>query len=295
MSGATSGKAPRRRRRCGRGFAIAVAVAVLFGAAGVMAFRGDWRYRVLYFLTPVRVPELSAAEMPDGGETRTRGEWLSDARVTVSDALRLINRAHPLEDGYQPVLVGLDGWEMTAQTREAFEALRERVLAQTGERLLIRSAYRNFGEQQDELDAAGETVAARPGESEHEAGLGLDVCVKGYGGMAFLKTAAGRLVNRTCAEEGFIIRYPLAKETVTGFGFEPWHLRYVGIPHAQVMSECRLTLEEYLGMLTPDCWIAVGEYRILRTAEESVSLPSGFTSCSVSPDGCGYWIFSVRM
>lgn len=293
MNGKAQAPGCRHRAIRRRVIAVAAIAALLLGTAGILTVRGDWRYRVLYCLTPVRLPELSVAEMPDRVETRTRGEWLADMRVTANDALRLINPTHPLADGYQPELVSLDGWEMTAQTRAAFEALCVRVLESTGEQLLIRSAYRNFGEQQDELDAAGETIAARPGESEHEAGLGLDICVKGFGGMAFLKTDAGRLVNRTCAEEGFIIRYPLSKQAVTGFGFEPWHLRYVGIPHARVMSECHLTLEEYLELLTPGCWFAVGDYRILRTSEESVTLPSSFTCCTVSPDGCGFWIYSV--
>ena len=70
---------------------------------------------------------------------------------------------------------------MTADTRAAFEALRERVEKETGERLLILSAYRTVDEQREELDAGGEAIAARPGESEHEIGLALDICIRGLG------------------------------------------------------------------------------------------------------------------
>ena len=183
---------------------------------------------------------------------------------------------------------------MTADTRAAFEALRERVEKETGERLLILSAYRTVDEQREELDAGGEAIAARPGESEHEIGLALDICIRGLGGKSFLKSRAGRLVNRTCAEEGFVIRYPIGKADVTGFDYEPWHLRYVGAPHAQIMERSRLTLEEYLGLLRPGQWYETADYLILRTGEASVSLPATFTSCTVSQDGMGLRIFTVK-
>ena len=282
---------PRPRRRVVT--VLAVTLILLGVAAGLLILRGDWRYRVGYVLTPAAIPDLREVT-PTGKMTEYDDAALrADGRVTFSDTLMLVNRDHPSDPSDPPELTEADGWSMTADTRAAFEALRARVEAETGERLLILSAYRTAAEQREELNANGETVAAQPGESEHGIGLALDVCVRGYGGKAFLKSRAGRLVNRTCAEEGFVIRYPIGKAEVTGFGYEPWHLRYVGAPHARVMERSRLTLEEYLGLFRYGQWYETDGYLILRTAEETVTLPDGFASCTVSRDGMGGRIFTV--
>lgn len=275
--------------------ACLLALAVLLGGAITLVVRGDWRYRVLYAISPTRI-DLLQPTVPSGESERwALADLLADPRVNAQDVLLLIDPAHPLEEDFAPTLTESEnGWRMTAETLAAFCSLRERVERESGERLLIRSAYRTWEEQREELAASGGEVAAQPGASEHEAGLALDVCVRGYGGHAFLKTAAGRSVNETCAREGFIIRYPIGKKAVTGFDFEPWHLRYVGTVHAQIMQGMRLTLEEYLASLEPEQWYASGDALILRTALEIVTLPNGFSRCTVSADGCGYRIFTLE-
>lgn len=283
----------KRKRRVALLAGLAAVVLLLGGGAALLAVRGDWRYRVLYTLTPAKTGVLQPVEADWESREWTDAELENDGRVTVRNTLMLVNPEHPLEKEYEPALVTFGDWQMTDETREAFERLRARVEAETGERLLIRSAYRSWEEQQAELETGGETIAARPGESEHEAGLALDICVKGYGGQAFLKTAAGRLVNRSCAEEGFVVRYPIGKERVTGFGFEPWHLRYVGHVHASAMQAGKLTLEEYIGGMTPEQWYEYDGCLILRSGKATVALPQSFAECSVSIDGCGYRIFTV--
>lgn len=285
-----------RRRHRRALVAVCLVLAVLLAGGGILlSVRGDWRYRVLYALAPVQAQVLEAVEPDWASQEWEVAALVSDGRVTVEDTLLLINQAHPLEDGYEPEVVSLGDWRMTAATRAAFEALRARVECETGERLLIRSAYRSWDEQQAELARSGEAVAAQPGESEHEAGMALDVCVRGFGGQAFLKTAAGRLVNRTCAEEGFVVRYPLGKASVTGFAFEPWHLRYVGRVHAEAMAAGHLTLEEYILGMVPGQWYARGDVLILRSADLAIQLPTSFIRCTISPDGCGYWIYTVEI
>lgn len=274
--------------------ALTVTLLLLGAAIGVLSVRGDWRYRVCYALTIPKKPDLRAVTLQ--GETRTFGiaELHADERVVFADTLMLVNRSHPIDASFTPDVTEADGWSMTDDTRAAFEALRQRVEAQTGERLLILSAYRDNAEQRAELEAGGTEIAARPGESEHGSGLALDVCIRGYGGKSFLKSRAGRAVNQTCAEEGFIIRYPIGKADVTGFDFEPWHLRYVGAPHASVMQASRLTLEEYLGLLRIGQWYETDGCFILRTDSETVTLPATFSACTVSQDGMGYRIFTVK-
>lgn len=284
----------RRKRRMAVLIPTAV-ILLLFGvAAGLLAWRGDWRYHVFYALSRAEKTNLRAVTLEGETATFDSGALLADERVFFADTLMLVNRDHPIGASFSPDVTEQDGWSMTADTRAAFEALRERVEKETGERLLILSAYRTDDEQREELDAGGAEIAARPGESEHEIGLALDICIRGLGGKSFLKSRAGRLVNRTCAEEGFVIRYPIGKADVTGFDYEPWHLRYVGAPHAQIMERSRLTLEEYLNLLRPGQWYETADYLILRTGEASVTLPAAFTSCTVSQDGTGHLIFTVE-
>ena len=84
---------------------------------------------------------------------------------------------------------------------------------------------------------------ARPGYSEHETGLAIDVNrIK----LSFEKTKEYRWLRDNSYKFGFILRYPKGKEEITGYSFEPWHYRYVGVDVASVIHKEDLTLEEYL-------------------------------------------------
>ena len=141
----------------------------------------------------------------------------------------------------------------------------------------------------------GEGVAAKAGESEHETGLGIDVYVKYYAGNGFLKSEAGQYVNKYCGDFGFIIRYPLLKEKETGFSYEPWHIRYVGLPHSRIIAEKSVSLEEYIESLELDCAYSYGDYIITRQDGEKVIAPSEYESVTVSPDNLGNLIFTFKI
>ncbi|CJF86074.1 carboxypeptidase [Streptococcus pneumoniae] len=128
-----------------------------------------------------------------------------------------------------------------------------------GVTLLGVSAYRSHATQsalfssyvqRDGYDKAA-TYSALPGTSEHETGLGIDV-TKGDGTCAaqdcFGGTKEATWLDAHAAEYGFIIRYPKGKDAVTGYKYEPWHLRYVGKPVAQAIKSKGITLEEYYGI-----------------------------------------------
>ncbi|MEX1028922.1 MAG: M15 family metallopeptidase [Paenibacillaceae bacterium] len=122
--------------------------------------------------------------------------------------------------------------------------------------LLGVSAYRSNATQKalferyvkrDGLDKA-KTYSAVPGHSEHETGLAIDV-TGGDGKCAamscFGDTKEATWLAEHAAEYGFVIRYPEGKEDITGYMYEPWHLRYVGITAAHEIADKSLTLEEY--------------------------------------------------
>ena len=126
--------------------------------------------------------------------------------------------------------------------------------------LIIQSAYRSYAEQKTiharQVERyglkAGEALAARPGYSEHQTGWALDVSARGQGcqiRVCFGQTKAGAWLAKNAYKYGFIIRYPNYATPVTGYQYEPWHLRYVGKGLAKVMHDDKVsTLEKFFSL-----------------------------------------------
>lgn len=123
------------------------------------------------------------------------------------------------------------------------------------------SGWRSMEEQvkiyEDSLRENGrrftEQYVALPGHSEHQTGLAIDLA-KTQENIDFIRPDfpyAGicQTFRQQALSYGFIERYPKEKETVTGISHEPWHFRYVGAPHAEIMSDKGMVLEEYLTFL----------------------------------------------
>ncbi|MBQ8213954.1 MAG: M15 family metallopeptidase [Clostridia bacterium] len=271
---------------------IILAAIVLLTAAAVVYLHGEWWYPVV---SAMRItPELKL-EIADGAtEDWTLDELLADGRVTLSNNLLLVNASHPLPKGYEATLVEYNGAKMHPLMLDPYISLRDDVQAKTDVRIYVASDYRTPEEQAAILTQEGNTTAAQVGCSEHEAGLALDVYAPYCGGINFLRSPAGRMVNEICGEYGFILRYPKGKEDLTGIDYEPWHIRYVGQPHAKLIMEHGLTLEEYLDTLEVGTWYVCGEYRFARLSPDAIKVPEGFTQCDISPDNMGYYVVTVR-
>ena len=124
------------------------------------------------------------------------------------------------------------------------------------------SGFRSYERQKDVFaqnvkklgEETARRVSATPGQSEHQTGLAMDVTSPEIDfklTTEFEKTREGKWVLENAHKYGFIIRYPKGKEAITGYDYEPWHLRYVGKEHAAYMKEHNLTLEEYLSNTKP--------------------------------------------
>lgn len=271
---------------------IILAAIVLLTAAAVVYLHGEWWYPVV---SAMRItPELKL-EIADGAkEDWTLDELLADGRVTLSNNLLLVNASHPLPKGYEATLVEYNGAKMHPLMLDPYISLRDDVQAKTDVRIYVASDYRTPEEQAAILAQEGNTTAAQVGCSEHEAGLALDVYAPYCGGINFLRSPAGRMVNKICGDYGFILRYPKGKEDITGIDYEPWHIRYVGQPHAKLIMAHGLTLEEYLDALEPNVWYISGDYRFARLSPDALRLPEGWTQCDISPDNMGYYVVTVR-
>ena len=271
---------------------IILAAIVLLTAVAVVYMHGEWWYPVVASMRIVPDMELQTGN----GETVewTLDELLADERVTLSNNLLLINSSHPLPDGYVAELVEYNRAKMHPLMLDPYISLRDNVQAKTNVRIYVASDYRTPEEQAAILEQEGNATAAQVGCSEHEAGLALDVYAPYCGGINFLRSPAGRMVNKICGDYGFILRYPKGKEDITGIDYEPWHIRYVGQPHAKLIMEHGLTLEEYLDSLEVGTWYVCGEYRFARLSPDAIKVPEGFTQCDISPDNMGYYVVTVR-
>ena len=90
------------------------------------------------------------------------------------------------------------------------------------------------------------TFSAMPGHSEHQTGLAIDICEDSD---KFIGTKEDLWLRKNAYKYGYIIRYPKKKEKITGYKYEPWHLRYVGKIHARRIFKKNITLEEYLKLV----------------------------------------------
>ena len=163
--------------------------------------------------------------------------------ITYVDGIMIANKTFPLPSSYDPGV-----------RQEASDALAkmQKAAAADGINLFVISGYRSYSYQESvyaswvSIDgkAQADRYSARPGFSEHQSGYAFDLnsCES-----SFADTPEAKWLEAYCAEYGFIIRYPKGKESVTGYIWEPWHVRYIGVEKAKAVTASGLTLEEYYG------------------------------------------------
>lgn len=176
--------------------------------------------------------------------------------------LILVNAEHPIQHMERPVLApAVPGSDILLDTRAA--AMLSGVISRIGAagEIVPVSGWRSEAEQREIWDGSmrdsGEEFTrkyvALPGCSEHQTGLAIDLALRADN-IDFIRPefpydgVCGRF-RALAADYGFVERYQGGKEGVTGIAAEPWHFRYVGRPHARIMCEMGLCLEEYVEYL----------------------------------------------
>lgn len=179
--------------------------------------------------------------------------------LTKASSLWVVaNKQRPLNPiTYKPSLGYFKGVPLAKATAKALTQMAAGMAKDKAGTLLLNSGYRSY-ETQKIVHArqvsrlglkAGEALAARPGYSEHQTGLAADVSASGQGcviQVCFAKTKAGKWLAANAWQYGFILRYPDGQTKVTGYQFEPWHFRYVGVQLATEMKSQNIaTLEKF--------------------------------------------------
>ena len=140
-------------------------------------------------------------------------------------------------------------------TEEVLEAFKNMWSAAKKEdlTLIVNSSYRDYNSQEEVWNyyenAQGEeyadSIAARPGFSEHQTGLALDIITYGANKNTFEDTDEFKWLEKNAHKYGFILRYPKGKEDITGYAYESWHYRYVGVEVATEIKKLNITFDEY--------------------------------------------------
>ncbi len=174
--------------------------------------------------------------------------------------LILVNKNNELESKYEPedlVLIKDNKGKdilIKKQVEKSYQKLYKDALKQ-GINISVISGYRSYEYQKNiyerNVKKDGEEIAnsysAKPGESEHQTGFAIDI---GSGKcdleQCFEDTKEGKWLFENAHKYGFILRYPKNKTDITGYIYEPWHYRYVGINNAKAIYDSQVTLEEYL-------------------------------------------------
>ncbi len=185
--------------------------------------------------------------------------------IKNDDLFMLVNRQNELDPSYEPLEIKECDFDFisyivtTTLDKRTADAAKEMFLAaeEDGIKLLGASGYRSYSIQESLYNGRAASLGveeadkytARPGQSEHQTGLALDILSEDYQEMddGFENTASYTWLVNNCYKYGFILRYPKGKEDITGYLYEPWHFRYIG--NAEIAKEIMdrgLTFEEYL-------------------------------------------------
>ncbi len=233
--------------------------------------------------TPTPLP-LGTTQAEHAGNLTFTYPEAAPLNTDTSTYTLLVNKEYPLTSDYTPFMVepNVDIYHPRNNERRylqpiAAAALEELFAAAEGDgfHLVLRCGFRSYQLQKSiyshQLRYRGYYETSRfhalPGTSEHQTGLAVDLCCEATNyenNFDILSTKEYEWLLENAADYGWILRYPEDKTEITGYNFEPWHFRYVGIELAVYLTENDLTLEEYYGALPTHNLLTVPEeYRHL--------------------------------
>lgn len=229
--------------------------------------------------------------------------------------LILVNRRFPAVGEPENLTDLGNGVRLALPAARALEELLKAVNA--GNAITPVSGWRSRREQTEIFDqslrdsgrAFTEQYVAFPGHSEHQTGLAIDLGLTlpeiDFIRPAFPYSGICQQLRQRAAEFGFVERYPAGKEAVTGISHEPWHFRYVGVPHAAIMAKRGWTLEEYheavkqypFGGAGLTCRAQERQYSIYYIEAEAAGVPrpgpEAGADCQISGDNEGGFILTT--
>ncbi|MEV5116693.1 VanY-A/VanY-F/VanY-M family D-Ala-D-Ala carboxypeptidase [Peribacillus frigoritolerans] len=194
--------------------------------------------------------EITEEQIHQGNLLLVNSEYAVEQAGIQSDIINLFTHKG-LTTGYQ---LPNNEIKLSEEIAEKFSEMIAAAEEDGVSNFLISSGYRDFDEQNRLYKEMGADYALPVGHSEHNLGLALDV---GSTQMKMKEAPEGEWIEENAWKNGFILRYPANKTDITGIQYEPWHIRYVDLPHSAIMQEMNLALEEYLDYLKDEKSISI--------------------------------------
>ena len=183
----------------------------------------------------------------------------SEATDITKDTLMIVNKHYKIDTNYEPsnlITIEPEYGYANKIRADIYEEFKKMYNAAKNDNvsLFIASPFRNYYEQKALYDSYvsrdgvknADTYSARPGYSEHHTGLAVDLIPYRDLDLDTFESSAGfTWMQDNAYKYGFILRYPAGKEYITGYMYEPWHYRYVGVEAAKVIRNENITFEEY--------------------------------------------------
>lgn len=240
--------------------------------------------------------EAPVSQTPEESDVAAQGtvdQWVSHESLPEEaiheGPLVLVNRKYPCKEYEEAAMLSVYNFKNSSymvsdknvslrmDTIEALNRMLEEFEALNGKQdLLVCSGYRTFdyqkdllSEQEEQEGAAASTWVATPGASEHHTGYAFDFNIfhpDDGTSESYTGTGVYSWINENAPRFGLVVRYETEKYEYTGIQYEPWHFRYVGVPHSLIMQQHSLCLEEYISYLSQ--YTAEGEH-LFFTDEES--------------------------
>lgn len=226
-----------------------------------------WTSAILFLALVMMISMAGCSKTEDTAEDTGNDQSGDQVTESVIDYMVLVNKENPLPEGWEEALdlttitnsVG-DEVQVESTAYEAYLQLKD-ALEKEGIHTELDSAYRSVEAQQKIVDEFTEKYGedyvkeyvAVPGYSEHHTGLALDLYLIVDDKTVYENEDLVQYpeiwakIHEKLPEYGFILRYPQDKDGVTGYSYEPWHIRYIGSPEiAKEITEKGITFEEYL-------------------------------------------------
>ena len=224
-----------------------------------------------YFLTKNYLKYLEYFKTHQGTElnkiialvnTHASDGWYNETYKTdiSKNNLIIVNKFYQLEEDYEredlttiPLQYAYADNKASAEVVENYIAMHKAIKEELGVTLMVNSSYRSYQEQEEiykQFKSKGQeyadSYAARPGFSEHQTGLAIDITSLAHPtANEFKESDEYAWLKEHCYEYGFIHRYPEGKENITGYNTESWHFRYVGKKAAKIIKTEGITFDEY--------------------------------------------------
>ena len=193
----------------------------------------------------IKVDAKKKEEVKEENTSNNEPEIKNIDGLTYVNGILIVNKTYSLPKDYNPGSLSVDA-------KNAFDEMQN-AAKNDNIKLWIASGYRSYSLQTNLYNSyvlkdgktKADTYSARPGHSEHQTGFAMDLNIID---SSFEGTPEAIWIEKNCYKYGFIIRYPKGKEEITGYKYEPWHVRYLGKELAEKVYNTGKTLEEYLNI-----------------------------------------------